>query len=183
MNRKLLFLIVCLLVISTVIFFIVKKFYNLDSNKIKNVSIFNEKSQPYLISVQDINSGITILGRVSIFNDSGYYSPNFDIIVLNHTDESISFVNKGFGLEIYWGDGYAKVWRRIELNPSPESTLITLDPHTEKWVGDNMWILNGSNIKEFYRYHPVRVYVFGVGEISGKEYMAYWDVTEDQDIP
>jgi hypothetical protein len=114
----------------------------------KNGSKIDEISQTIIVGGEDFNAGITILGRVSVFNDPSYYPPNFDIIVFNHTDEPISFTNKGYGLEVFWGDGDAKVWRKIELSLSlvDYNTPVTLEPHTEKWVGDNMWILNGSDI-------------------------------------
>jgi hypothetical protein len=136
---------------------------------------------------EDYNSGITILGRISTTNDPYNYPPDFDIIVLNHTDEPIVFNNKGFGLVVFWGDGEAKEWKRVSLHPSPEDypTPISLAAHTETWTGNNLWILHGTDIKDYYHLNPLRAYVGGFGEETGKEYIAYWDplVTEKSTSP
>jgi hypothetical protein len=126
----------------------------------------------------DYNGGITISGSISVSSDTNIYPPDFDIVVLNHTDEPITFYNKGFGLVVYWGDGIAKEWKVVTLHPSPDDfpAQVTLEAHTESWIGNNRWVIHGSDLKAYYHWNPLRAYVGGIGKVTGRQYIAYWDI-------
>jgi len=126
----------------------------------------------------DYNGGLTIKISVSSANDPSIYPPDFDIVVLNHTDEPICFENKGFDLAVFWADGNTKEWKEVTLHPSPEDfpSPVTLDAHTESWTGNNGWILHGADLNPYYHWNPLEAYVGGIGQVSGTHYIAYVDI-------
>jgi hypothetical protein len=167
----------CVVMACAVLFYGEVMLFKSFSNTLTSQKITRDHSTATAIP-DDYNSGITILGRISPSNDTNSYPPDFDIIVLNHTDEPITFWNKGFGLEVVWGDGIAKEWKKVNLHPSPEDfpTPVTLAAHTDESTGNNLWTINGSDIKTYYHYNPLRAYVGGYGQITGTHYIAYWDI-------
>jgi hypothetical protein len=124
----------------------------------------------------DLNSGLTIERAMSLYSDQ---ENNVSFAVFNHTNESITFPNQGFGITIFWYNDTKNLWEELSLNHLPYSTAKTLPPKLERWDFEEN--LNSRDVLEndveALPYDLVRLYVSGVGDLTDKKYGAHIDIT------
>ncbi len=126
----------------------------------------------------DLNSGITLVRPstgISIGNSSGV-SNDVTFMLQNHTDEPIVFPDQAFGLMVFWADTEAGKWQNVELRTQPDPSQKTLPPRLERYdaAANNMWSVFPNEFMTL-DHLQVRLYVQGVGTVTGKKYGAYLD--------
>ena len=135
-----------------------------------------EEFQMVIGEVQDTNYGISLIALPSITNERGQKILNYDIWVLNNTEEAITFPNNGFGIQVFTYDQASNFWRPVELGIWPSNYPFTLPSEPKDIQGDYRWILNSHSIKGVDWKNPIRVYVSGIGDLSKKKFGAYEDI-------
>lgn len=129
-----------------------------------------------LFPLVHLNNEIEIVITPSVFNDQNQIILNFDLSVLNHTNEPIKFLNNGFGVVFYQYRSNIHEWEQIKSDVYPGTISFTLPPAMDKSDITEFWIVNGNSLQNVDYSQPVRIYVTGVGEISGILYGDYRDV-------
>lgn len=126
----------------------------------------------------DINSGIII--SVESFFDRPSASPVNELVefaVFNNSSEDIYFKNNGFGLRIFTVNDAINEWQEIipiihpaEITTTILARTVRVDSHT-----NNSYFLQYS---DFIGKLPskLRIFVTGIGKITGKTYDAYVDL-------
>lgn len=121
----------------------------------------------------DLNTGIT----AHIFKP---YKPEKHVgyFILNHTQESISFSNQKFGMQVFEFDMNAELWKYLNLKYKIEEEIIIIPS-------------NITNQDEAFQYHSLgffdslfllkdidkfRIYIQGEGVDSKTIYGAYLDI-------
>ena len=126
----------------------------------------------------DSNSGITIL-LLSFYDEPSETQAGqfFDIAILNHTDENISFSNVAYGLRIFTPNKTSNKWREIKSIYSFGSDETILSRKTEGYSPK----LNNSYTMFYSEFNDdipeeLRICVFGIGQITLKNYAACMDI-------
>ena len=94
--------------------------------------------------------------------------------VLNYATESVIFSDQGFGVAIYYYDESNLRWVKKELSPYPEPRPKTLFAKTTDYSHENISSILESDIVDVVP-GEYRLYVEGVGSVSGKKYGAFFD--------
>ena len=94
--------------------------------------------------------------------------------VLNYATESVTFSDQGFGVTIYYYDESTLRWEKKELYPYPAPRPITLSAKATDYSHVNNWSILESDIVDVVP-GEYRLYVEGVGSVSGKKYGAFFD--------
>jgi hypothetical protein len=126
----------------------------------------------------ELNTGISM-------HRSGFLKPvnaplpspnNVILVVLNHLEEKVSFMDQSFELKAYYFDEATSQWQRIEL-PQAARVKTTLPPKTETVDFDipNSWNVHEKEVEDSPS-DELRLYISGIGEETGKTYGAYLDV-------
>jgi len=135
-----------------------------------------EKFLDTIDDVDDLNQGIMIFTRITIFDGPDTKPPyNLDIAVINNTGEAINFPDNGFGVQAFAYDVDKNLWQPVDLGVHPGNIPTVLGAETEIYGNDNWWILNGNWIQTDWHL-PFRIFVHGVGIDSNKVYGAYRDI-------
>ena len=94
--------------------------------------------------------------------------------VLNYATEHVTFSDQGFGVTIYYYDESTLRWEKKELYPYPAPSPKTLFAKTTDYSHVNNWSILESDIVDVVP-GEYRLYVEGVGSVSGKKYGAFFD--------
>ena len=94
--------------------------------------------------------------------------------VLNYATEHVNFSDQGFGVTIYYYDESTLHWEKKALSPYPELRPKTLFAKTTDLSHVNTWSILESEIVDVVP-GEYRLYVEGVGSVSGKKYGAFFD--------
>ena len=126
----------------------------------------------------NINSGITI------YVESFYDQPSdtqtgelIEYVILNHTNEDITFSNVGFGLRVFTIDETGGMWQEIFPVIHPDNTQTILMAKVEKYNPQ----ANNSVYLEYSYFRgnlpiKLRILVNGIGKLSHTTYVAYIDL-------
>lgn len=125
----------------------------------------------------DLNSGLTIV-RLRLGSAVGEPTPpptNVGLMVLNHTNESVVFINQGFGMKVLSFDLPSAKWQEVNLPTRPLEIQTTLPPKLLDYdlTINNTWHEDLRGLD----YPTARIYVVGQGATTGNIYGAYLDVT------
>jgi hypothetical protein len=126
----------------------------------------------------DTNSGVTIL-MLSFYDRPSQTQAGvfFDIAVLNHSDENISFPNAAYGLRLFTPNEISSTWSEIKSNFPIGNDERVLEKHAETY-GVNT---NNSFFMPYEAFPTelptkIRICVFGEGQITHKKFAACIDV-------
>jgi hypothetical protein len=130
-----------------------------------------------------LNSGISLqlLGSAIVVGGAPTSGANIAILVLNLSDEPVTFPDQSFGLRAYTFDLKTNAWLQQQFvwHSAPQPKTIPAKVGKYDPAANNVWNLGpkpfGSlNLPEF------RLYVEGTGTITAQKYGAFLDVTLSQ---
>jgi hypothetical protein len=125
----------------------------------------------------NLNSGITLKKSFPADQASDEI---VSLIVLNHTDETIYFINSGFGLQLFCKDENANTWQKQNMPDVFVQENRVIPPKTETLNADLIDINLTNVLKSTVSQvgcTQLRLFVHGTGQDTGKKYGAYTDVT------
>ncbi len=95
-------------------------------------------------------------------------------IVSNHSEETITFPDQGFGVRIYYYNEGSQQWNQKLLSPYPAPRPKTLPSGLDVPAFSNMWSILETDIIAL---HPqeYRLYVEGNGDFTNEKYGAFFD--------
>lgn len=140
-----------------------------------------ETNQQFINSIGiniEMNSGLTLERQPFLTVIKGPTpSPNdISYIVYNHTKESIVFQDQAYNLQIFTFDTSNQKWVKLELEKAAKiKTVLPANLVTYRSDINNEWVLPHKLFEPLdFRY--LRLYIFGIGELTGKTYGAYLDI-------
>ena len=127
-----------------------------------------------VVESTDLNSGITI--QLSLSGPEFKTDKNIAFIVLNHTNETITFPDQGFGFELYWFNQTDLQWEKQKRIYTSDPVIKQLPAKVEKmdFQSDNIWPILADEL-DTIPHNQLRLFVSGKGMQSGKIYGAYLD--------
>lgn len=131
----------------------------------------------------DVNTGVTIQ-LLSFHKDASDTQAGefLDYAVLNHTNEPINFPDAAYGLRIFSLDELSHQW--LEVKPAfslgTDSTIVP--PRTESYgpKSNNSFFMLYSDFDNKDIPKKLRIYLFGIGQMTDKIYVAFIDVSRDE---
>ncbi len=131
----------------------------------------------------EVNTGVTI----QLISFQGNPTDNqfdhlVDYAVWNNTDEPIIYANDFFGIRVFSPDETSQKWATIKLSSLIGNDPVMLmpsnkepDPYSTNRRFLSNLLLENADIPE-----NLRFYVFGTGQITGKNYVAFIDVSREK---
>ena len=122
-----------------------------------------------------INSGITIERVNTHYGAEG----GVGFLVSNNlSDESVTFLDGSFGLEVYYLDHHSNEWKKIEfIYDEIISSQVTIPPLSNKLAEGNLYFyyLEFRHLENLES-EEIRLYISGIGNDTGNKFGAYTDV-------
>jgi hypothetical protein len=128
----------------------------------------------------EVNSGLTI--QLLSFQGNTTDNPYDTLIsyaVWNNTDEPIVFTNGFYDIGVLSPDELSQKWVEVKLSSLIGNDQVLLLPRNEKPdpYSTNMRVLMFSDFDNVDIPESLRFYVSGTGQITGKNYVAFIDVS------
>jgi hypothetical protein len=127
----------------------------------------------------DLNNGLMMIRQPFLLLGEGPTpSPNYvSFVVLNHSDEPITFRDQGYGMKVFTYEPKSQDWKELQMATYPAARATTLPPKLEKYDFDinNSWDISPINFGTDLP-QEIRIYISGIGDTSGKQYGAFLDV-------